>query len=678
MSPLPLRALAATARRTARFDIDLLRHHRRFLFSALALLFVPALYALIYLSSIWDPASHTQALLVAVVNEDRGFEYQGMPISLGDELVANLEERGMFGYRRFADADSARQAVRDGAVSFAVLIPPEFSRRAAPGEQPGAGKLVIYTSEGNNYSGAGFARRFAPELSRRVNQALNTQRWAVVLQTAAGSVQSVEQMRAGVAELAHGADELATGLGQAKAGVHALYLGEQQLRTGSAALQMGLQDLNTGAGPLTSGTKQLGQGVREMLARWPSGSEMKSLRDGAAQLAVGQADLGRGLNVLQQGAGTLRDGIADLGEEVGSLPLVGSSFAEGAGKLGAGAARLQSGLVDGRAAANQLSAGTSRLERGLVTLTDSLAKAGDGLARVAAGLPPDRQLDSFSAGMDNAAKSSATLSLGSQRATQAAAQLDEGLARLSEGSLRLQAGLELLASHLPTDVASPTGSATGLAESVQPVVEVAAPVANQGTAFAPNFVPLALWIGATLTSFLFALRNLPESLRGKPSLGLVLGKLAVPAAMVCGQTAITLAMLFGVLDVQVASPLRFVLTLFVTGLVFLTMIFALVRMLGEAGAVVAMLLLILQLASAGTTVPIELTSPFFQAVHPYLPLTWVVRAMRVTMFGAFDDAFALALGMVLLAGAVALLMASTLGRWKLVPAEHYRPGIEID
>ena len=97
-----------------------------------------------------------------------------------------LLRQHLFDWQVFDDREAARQAVRRGELSFAVLIPGDFSEQALPGREAGAARLTLYTSEGNSYSAAGFAKRFAPELAHRVNESLNEQRWALVLETAAG------------------------------------------------------------------------------------------------------------------------------------------------------------------------------------------------------------------------------------------------------------------------------------------------------------------------------------------------------------------------------------------------------------------------------------------------------------------------------------------------------------
>lgn len=139
-----------------------------------------------------------------------------------------------------------------------------------------------------------------------------------------------------------------------------------------------------------------------------------------------------------------------------------------------------------------------------------------------------------------------------------------------------------------------------------------------------------------------------------------------------------LVMLVAVLGVKVDSMPRFVFTLLVTALAFLTLIFALVRIFGDAGKLVALVLLVLQLAAAGATMPIELTTPFFQAIHPYLPMTWVVRTLRIAMFGAFEGAWASSAAVIAAVGVSCIALATWLGRWRLVEPEAYRPLIDSD
>ena len=89
-----------------------------------------------------------------------------------------------------------------------------------------------------------------------------------------------------------------------------------------------------------------------------------------------------------------------------------------------------------------------------------------------------------------------------------------------------------------------------------------------------------------------------------------------------------------------------------------------------------MLFLTLQLSAGGGVIPIELSGGLFQTVHAWLPFTWVIRAFRASLFGAYDQGWAFAMAIIVLAGAVSLLLATFVGRWRFVPDAQHRPGIE--
>ncbi len=237
-----LQAWARPCWRIVATDLDLFRRFPRLGLAALAIVLVPAVYALIYLSSVWDPNAKTSSLPVGIVNLDQGSAYQGRASNVGVELVQELMRSGEFGFRPVADADTARQGVKLGRLAFAVIIPADFSASALPGTRPGGGKVVVVLSEGNNYAAAGIARRFAAELGHQVNEALNEQRWEQVLLSADGSGKSLDMLRAGMA----------------------------QLRTGARTFGEGLVRYNGMAAQLAAGLRQVGTSTRSMEPRLPA------------------------------------------------------------------------------------------------------------------------------------------------------------------------------------------------------------------------------------------------------------------------------------------------------------------------------------------------------------------------------------------------------------------------
>lgn len=621
----------------------------RLLVAALAVAFIPAVYAIIYLSSVWDPASNTRALPVAVVNLDTAVTYRDHAFNIGDEVVARLKLTSTFGYLDFEDEALARQAVREGKLAFALIIPPDFSSNALPGALAGAGKLVVYTSEGNNYEAAGLARRFAGDLGHAVNESLNEKRWALVLNSAAGSQRSVSRLREGAEQLRQGA--------------RALSDGANQNANSAKTVAVGARKVDGGVEQLTDGVKQLGAGLRTMDARRPSHAELNRLKNGADALTTGHTELTQGIDELQAGANRLQAGITGFRDEAQDSLFVPASVADGLGPLTDGMAQLTSGLQRTSDAQQKLSDGTKQLNTGVTSMTTGVRALTSGIHTAVTKLPEDAQLDTLSRGTEALALGTGSLAEGSQK--------------LKTGALRLQAGIDLLSDSLPANTQPMAGSAQGLANSVQPVVEVHAAVENNGSGFASNVVPGALWLGAGIAAFLIHVRVLPRKAQSFARPAQMIGKLLIPAAVVLLQAGLVLLTLIFVLKIHIVSMGPLALTLGVASMTFLLMVYALTRAFGDAGKALAMVFLAVQLSSSGGILPVELSGGLFADISPWLPLTWVVQAIKASMFGAYDGAWQTPLVWVALAGLVVAALACYAGRWKYVRNSEVRPAVSF-
>jgi putative membrane protein len=326
-----------------RAEIQFFQRFPKLLWATVAVILIPSMYALIYLASVWDPASNTKALSVALVNLDEGVEFREHVFNVGWQVVSKLKSDGQFGYKDYADPVEARQLVRQGKLAFALIIPPDFSSNAIPGAQPGGGKLVVYAAEGNNFEVTALARHFARELGHQVNESLNERRWSLVLSNAAGSQRSVERLHQRVAQIQAGAKELSSGTAQASAGAR--------------TLANGADKLHDGVDQLTSGMKQLGAGLRTMDSKRPPNSELNRLKAGADALAAGHVELTQGYESLKTGAAAVDAGMQSFRAEANDSILVSTKIKEGV---------------------NQLADGTAQLEAGISTASDAQLKLSDG------------------------------------------------------------------------------------------------------------------------------------------------------------------------------------------------------------------------------------------------------------------------------------------------------------
>lgn len=470
-----------------------------------------------------------------------------------------------------------------------------------------------------------------------------------MLGATSSSADSLTRLREGVAKLQAGSETLDAGLAQA--------------RDGSHKLSDGMGKLSEGVSALGDGVKQLGAGARMLDSKKPTAADLQSLKNGAAQLAAGHSDLQKGLTQLEGGAVKLAEGATQLRDQTKGIPIVGGKVSGGAGQLADGAAQLRDGLKSASQGEAKLATGSQGLSKGVDQLADGFGAYAAGVTSMASKFPADAKLDELASG-------------GSAAAT-ASQQLNEGLGKLKAGSSQISAGLVTLNASLPQGVPGLPGTAKGLAASVEPDIQIDAPVSNQGQGLAPNFIPVSLWLGAVMTAFIFHLRRLPEAAQGSSRPALLLGKMGVLGSINLAQAAFVFLMPAFLLNLHPSHALGLGLTMAVASLTFMLVILFLVRAFGDAGKAVALILLILQLSSAGGVMPVELTNEFFRTISPWLPFTWAVRAVRASAFGAFGNEWVSALGVLALFGAAAFTASMFVGRWKFVSSQEHRPAMDI-
>jgi len=157
------------------------------------------------------------------------------------------------------------------------------------------------------------------------------------------------------------------------------------------------------------------------------------------------------------------------------------------------------------------------------------------------------------------------------------------------------------------------------------------PIPNYGSAMSPFYCVLSLWVGATLLISL--LRTEPDDRENYKAYQLFLGRLGTFATIGLLQALfITLGDLF-ILDAYVADPLEFVLFAMLVSLVFVTITYTLLSVFGNVGKGIAIIFMVFQFSSSGGTFPISTTSPFFQALNPFMPFTYAISLLREAVGG---------------------------------------------
>ena len=122
------------------------------------------------------------------------------------------------------------------------------------------------------------------------------------------------------------------------------------------------------------------------------------------------------------------------------------------------------------------------------------------------------------------------------------------------------------------------------------------------------------------------------------------------------------------LGTYVVNPGWFILFALLISCVFMLIVYTLVSVFGNVGKAMAIVLLVLQLAGAGGTFPIQMTPPFFQALHPYLPFTYAISMMREAVGGILWDIVIRDMLLMLVFAAIALVIGIALRSRSTGPA----------
>ena len=627
---------------------------------------------------------------MAVANVDDGYESDLVPlrVNIGERVVSALRANDQIDWT-FTTEEDAVDGARSGRYYAAVVIPAGFSKDMLTfySEDVQHARIVYYANEKKSAIAPKITDQGADSVSYQVNEVFAQTLSEVALGIAesmsayadeadvggriAGVSGKVRDMGAQAermasvlelySSLAGAAQTLASDSGKlvvaAQNGVDGLDAASSQGSTSAsdlvAAVKGSVDDL---AGALD------GAAARFDEVSASAGALFDAASTGAAQ---GAAGLRGQAEAVDAQIARYRSAIEQLEELRGSLPSDAQqaldaviarmsavvSLMEGMrDNLGAAAERLEAGNADVQAQRAEV----ERLAAEARQASDDLAASFDG------GLKPGLQQLADSAGvlaanmgdgLDSLRSSGADLSASAGSAADvlgdARAKVDEAAQKLRETARELETLADGVDEALVAGDADALRAVLGadaqllskaLAAPVGIEREAVFPAENFGSAMAPLYTTLALFIGSLLILVVVkptVSDRTREQLSDPQPRQLFMGRFGVLAFLSLAQTTVMGLGNLLFLQVQVAEPALFMLCFWIAGLVFTFLIYALVAAFANLGKAVAVLLLIIQVTGCGGSFPLQLLPPFVQALSPWLPATHVVNAMRAAMFGTY-------------------------------------------
>ncbi|MFE6168504.1 YhgE/Pip family protein [Viridibacillus arvi] len=332
-------------------------HTKKMLIAIIAVLFVPVLYAGMFLWAFWDPYAHLQDLPVALVNNDKGAEIEGKEMQLGNDLVDNLRDSKEF---KFVEVSKAKgeDGLKNRDYYILIEIPENFSENAGTllEDNPEQMKIIYRPNEGYNFLGGQIGNTAMELVRAEVNKKVSATYAETLFDNIAKlgdgfgeAADGAVKLEKGSNKLKDGASQLKDGIGSAADGATQLNDGAKTAAKGSSDLKNGIDSAADGAGTLNQGALSLAKGTADLNAG------ILSAKDGSNQLQSGSTELKKGTETLVQG---LEGNTANI-----------NALNDGAQKVNTGVGTLSAGLGQLAPGAQNVSAGVTRLVDSLGTMT---------------------------------------------------------------------------------------------------------------------------------------------------------------------------------------------------------------------------------------------------------------------------------------------------------------------
>ncbi|NYD74826.1 YhgE/Pip domain-containing protein [Leifsonia soli] len=572
----------------------------------IALMCVPVLYGGLYLWANQNPYANLDRIPAAIVVDDAGTTVDGKTVNYGDDVADQLITDGSFQWHR-VEKSSAASGVDDSKYDFSITFPKDFSSAlaSASGTAPHRAVVTLTTNDTNSYLASTIGTQAAEKIRTSIVKQVNEQ-------AAKQFLVGLADIRSNLVTAVDGANQLVDGSATAQSGASQLADGTAQLSSGSQELAGKLGELASGAQQVSDGAAQVASGNQQLAAKVDEAAAAASQIAAAAPAA--QQDL---LNRLAA-AGATEAQLAQVKAVLGDLDT----------KVQSGNTQIQSAVGQ----INQLSAGAGQVA--------------SGASQVASG-------------SQQAAAGASQLASGASTAASGAAQLRDGLTTLHDGTTQLRDGLKSGVDRIPDNSPSlQKKQASTIADPVNLKNDSITSAGTYGAGLAPFFVALAAWIGI----YALFLIVKPVSRRAITALHspikITLAGWLTPGLLGAIQMIGLFAIVSGALGFRIDNPVGMYGLMGLASVTFAAIILALNVWLGSVGQFLGLVLMVLQLVTAGGTFPWQTLPGPLASLHHVLPMSYAVDGIRQLMYGgnpatAWADAGVLALWML-----IALLIAA--------------------
>lgn len=650
----------------------------------LGLLLLPPLYAWFNIGANWSPYDLTSNLKVAVTSLDEGAEVEGIKVNVGDEIVDALKANDAIGWQ-FVSYDEGQAGVNSGEYYAALVIPKEFTETLTGflyGHTEQA-RIDYYINEKENAISTKIMGTGMDTVSSEINETFVETVTTVVLDglkivdnqyadykpSFVRMLDTMDLAADNMSLFVKNMDEFEATLEQMEKLTNNA---ESMLPQASQALK-DASDLTLSAQNTLQSSKSTVSDLKRLLEQNILSLNVMAdqLQNDAERLAsLSAEDSAVAQDRLQDMIDTtsqLRDRIGNLADNLDRfnqmLPKPGVVISDFVSKLDALESALDENIRRLQNIKDDLASGSIAVEEAVSQASDLISSVVNSVNDAwnaynnGVGTALESTADQVGKTLDDSYSLLQSLSslipqvdgvLGSVRSMgpigsetveryKKIIQDTQSLLEKETGDLRALSEDEQLQEVLQFIRQDVEKQSTFLSHPVEMETNRLYPVANYGSGMSPFYTTLAIWVGCLLMMAMISPIN-EKGLEAYPEARLTpmyLSRLWLYQIVSMFQSAIIGLGDLLILHVDCRHPVLFVLLCILIGQIFTIFVFSLVFTFSAIGKAMAIIVLVLQIAASGGTFPIEMTPAFFQLIHPLLPFTYCIGAMREICFGVY-------------------------------------------
>lgn len=659
---------------------------------------VPCLYAWFNIAASWNPYENTGSLKVAVATVDEGYEGDliSVNLNLGEQIISTLHENTQLDWI-FTSKKKAVNGVKSGKYYAAIVIPKDFSRNMMSvfTENLQKPQLIYYSNAKEN--------AIAPKVTDKGATAIQTQVNEVFVKTISEVALTAFETVANTADKT-GTETITSDLVENLNKITSdLSATASTLQTFSSMVESAQKLLDTTSKYLTQSKTQSKQSLASIQTTKDSLSSVNKTITGATNgineaLSAGSAFYEEASDIIHSAfksqasdADKVADTMETLSEKIENIADSYSSLGSNIAVIGINHPELSSYTGEVVAKLNESVAIQKELGESLLTNADELRNASEDIQSSKEDMDSllkdsKKSLSGVQSTYENDLKKSLnqlSSSLGNTGTDMNSLlkNLDTGVDKVNKTAEDAEADLSDIKTALDTscnilnrsakqikqittkianlqengDLSELKSMLTDNTEDISAFLSAPVslnttklyPVENYGSAMAPFYSTLSIWVGGIVLVAMLKVGVSEASIEGLKKVKnyqMYLGRYII--FLIVGllqSTLICLGDLF-YLGIQCKHPFLFMLAGWFSSIVYVNIIYTLTVSFGDIGKAASVILLVIQVAGSGGTFPIEVAPAFFKAVYPLLPFVHSMRALRETIAGMYGMTYWTSLG----------------------------------